>query len=802
MFKSYFKIAFRTLWKHKTFSAINLVGLAVSIAVCLLLIAFIRHQQRFDQFHSKADRIYRVITEMHDPQIGVLGLATTPAPLAKTMRENNSQIAATTQLRRMGMNASFENTVHSVSGAYAEPSFFELFDFPLVSGDVATALHEPFSVVLSQKLAQQIFGAANPVGKVLVRDSGDPYRVTGVMHDFPSASHLQFEALVSYATLNVFDTRSPGALALNDWQYFTTTYTYLLLDENARLSEVRKGLELQQNRYDRDKPNEFGQTVERFDVQKLSEINLGRELSNEIAQITPGIVVYVLSVLAAIIMLIACFNYISLSIARSLKRAREVGVRKVAGAWRRQLVTQFLSESVIIALLAMALGSILLVELIPAFNKLGFIQDMKARITFEVLSDPWLYLSFFGFSLLTGVLAGLFPAFALSAYRPVNVLKGLSRISGFSGLTLRRTLIVIQFSLALIFIIITGFIHRQIGFMLAADYGFNRDHLVFVELQSAPYERFRQEMLKSPTVASVSASSAVLVGGQTWQRGKTAGMESNLLVGIIAIDEHFIDDFGLTILAGRNFDPAFSTDQQGVILSEKAVQEFGFQSPQEAVGETVILEETNPHTVLGVVKEFYFRPLSSSSRPLALKYDPSWFQYAAIRFHGEQLPQMLDHLRATWGAFDQAPPLQYVFFDDHLETEYAAMRDATRILSLAAGFAVLIACLGLLGMVIYAVETRTQEIGVRKVLGADVPGLIVLLSQSFLRLLIVAITIAAPLCFLLIRVLSQNFAQGPGFELGLFVWPILGLLSLAILTIGSQTIKAALANPVKSLRYE
>jgi len=802
MLKNYLTIALRTLLKHKTFSAINLIGLAVSLAVCMLLIAFVRKQQRYDRFYAKAERIYRVITDMADPNIGVVGLATSPAPMAEALRASYQEIEATARLRKLGVKATYENTTLTFSGFYAEPGLFSLFDFPLISGEAQTVLQTPFSIVLTEKLAQQFFGASDPIGKILQRDTGDAYVVTGVMREAPAASHLQFEALVSFATLEVLETRAPGSLALNDWQYFSSTYTYLLLRENASLSALRNGLAVQQRRYDPNAPNEFGQTVQRFDLQALTDINLGRELSNEAGQVLPGIMVYVLAVLAAIIMLIACFNYVSLSLARSLQRAKEVGIRKVAGAERRQLIAQFLSESVLMALLATGLACVLLLELIPVFNNLGFVREHNAQITPEAFRDPWIYVASLGFSVCVGLLAGLYPALSLSAFLPVKVLKGLSRIRGFSALNLRRALIVAQFALALLFIIISSFIYRQVNFMLAADYGFDRDHLVFVELQGVPYPLFRQEMIKHSSIASVSASSAVLVGGQTWQRSRTAGMETNQLIGIITIDEHFIADLGLTILAGRAFDPAFSTEQQAVILSEKAVRDLGLKTPEAAVGAVVTFEEDQPLTVVGVVKEFYFRPLSNSSRPLALRYEPEQLRYAVIRFHGEQLPAMLEHVRATWKTFAQAPPLQYVFFDDHLETEYAGMRDATRILSLVAGFAILIAGLGLLGMVIYAVETRVKEIGVRKVLGASAASLALLLSQSFVRLLAIALVIALPLCVLLSNVMQQNFAQRAPVSLALYALPVFGMLALALLTIASQTVKAALRNPVEALRYE
>jgi putative ABC transport system permease protein len=767
-----------------------------------LLIALVRNQQQYDRFHANAERIYRVTTDMADPNIGVVGLATSPAPMAEALRTGHEEIETTARLRKLGAKATHENSTLTFSGFYAEPNFFELVDFPLLSGDPQTALRAPFTIVLAETLAQKFFGASDPLGKVLQREDGDAYIVTGVMREAPRTSHLKFEALVSFATLEVLETRSPGSLALNDWQYFTSIYTYLLLREGASLSPLRDELAAQQRRYDPNQPNEYGQTVHSFDLQALTDINLGRELSNEVGQTMSGLTVYFLAVLAAIIMLIACFNYVSLSLARSLQRAKEVGVRKVAGAERPQLVAQFLSESVLMSLLATGLACVLLLEIVPVFNTLGFVRELNAQITLEALRDPWLYVAFFGFSVLVGVLAGLYPAFSLSAFLPVKVLKGLSQIRGFSALNLRRVLIVAQFALALIFIIITSFIQRQVNFMLAADYGFHREHLVFVELQGVPYAQLRNELIKHTSITSVSASSAVLVGGQTWQRGKTAAMETNRLIGTLMIDEHFINDLGLQIIAGRAFDPGHATESQSVILSETAVRDLGLKNPAEAIGKIVTFEEEYPLTVVGVVKEFYFRPLYSSTRPLALRYDPSYYRYAAIRFHGAQLPAMLEHVRAAWKSFPQAPPLQYVFFDDHLETEYSAMRDASRILSLVGSFAILIACLGLLGMVIYTVETRVKEIGVRKVLGASAASLALLLSRSFVRLLAIAMVIALPLCILLSNVLQQNFAQRAPLSLALYALPVLGILALALLTIASQTVKAAMKNPVEALRYE
>ena len=802
MLKHYLKIAFRNLWRYKVFSMINLTGLSVSMAVCLLLITFIRHQQRFDHFHTKADRIYRVITDIRDPHIGILGLATTPAPLAEALSANNPQIEMATQIRRLNMQASYKNTTFSFSGIYAKPDFFNMFDFPLIHGNIALALREPFSIILTKKLALQFFGNTNAIGNVLRSENGKSFTVTGVMRDVPAASHLQFEAVTSYATLQIFEERAPGSLALIDWQNVSTTHSYMLLRENAKLSDLKYGLAKLKSHYIPDTANELGQTVERFDLQALTKINLGRELSNEIGPVMPGIMVYFLSILAAFIMIIACFNYVSLSIARSLKRSKEVGIRKVAGARRWQLILQFVIESVFTSLSAVAIGCVFLADLIQAFNKLRFVHEFNAQITLGVLHDPWLYIYFVGFSLFVGIVAGILPALSLSAFLPVKVLKGLSQIRGFSALTLRRVLIVSQFTLALVFIIIALFIYRQVNFMLTADYGFNRDHLVFVELQGVSYSLFRHEMINHSSIQSVSASSAVLVGGQTWQHGKIANMESSLLIGNIAVDEHFVDDLGLSLIVGRNFDPTHKTDRQAVILSEKAVQELGFKSPIEALGSVVTFQEKDKFNVIGVVKEFYFRPLFSSSRPLALRYDPGWYRYAAIHFHGKQLSAMLDHLHSTWQSFENAPPLRYIFFDDHLETEYAAMHDATHILSLVAGFAIMIACLGLLGMVIYAIETRTKEIGVRKVLGATARQLAVLLSRSFIGLLLIAIILALPVCWTLSSMLQQNFVQRALFDAAVFVWPVLGLLALVMLIIGSQTIKAALTKPVISLRYE
>lgn len=796
MLKNYLTITLRTLRKHKGFSAINIVGLAVSMAVCLLIILFIRDQRQADQFHTHKDRIYRVTTEMENRR-GVDMWATSPATLPMHLRDTYTNIEAVTQVHTFGDIVTYGERRFGVSGLHVEPAFFEIFDFALQVGNAEQALAEPNTMVLSQETAEKVFGDEDPVGKSVTLDSGETYVVTGLLADTPHRSHFSFEALVSAASLPT--AREPNTGRLHWQNTFQSYYTYVLLQEGVSASSFEAQLpELIANHYS----DSDHVTLREFQFQPLTAINLGPALVNPLGKVLPGIVAYFLGALALIVMLTACFNYMSLSVARSLKRSKEVGLRKVFGAHRSQIIKQFLSEAVMMALLALALSYVLLLWLVPQFNNLWFVHLTESAIV-PRYTDYVLILLFVGFSVGIGLLAGLYPALYLSAFRPAQTLRGLSKIRGFSRLTMRKLLVVGQFALSLLFIVTTLIFYRQSGLMLAGDYGFDQEHIINVALQDVPYERFRSTVMQHPGIVSVSAMAPVPGTGtresiEVLLAGETDAREAVTF----AFDEHVLDNLALTLKAGRNFSSSFASDQErAVILNETALQAWDLGAPADAVGQTLRIQNVDLQ-IVGVVGDFHFEDFVEPIRPLVLRHRVEALSYANVRVQPNATQNTLSFLGTTWDTFASAYPLDYAFFDDQLEERYAFLKDLLGTFGLTAGLAILIACLGLLGMASYATETRLREVGIRKVLGASVRSVMILLSREFLILVGIAVVLAVPLAWYLNDLWLQEFALRVSVDAGTILISVLVLVLIALVTIGSQTFRAALTNPVQTLRSE
>ncbi len=796
--KSHLTFIFRLIRKHKAFSLINLLGLAASMAVCLLILLFIRDQQSYDQFHRYKDRIYRVTSDLPSNS---LDFATSPAPLAPTLLKNYTGFEAAVRLRQTQENVIYGNDLFSQHGLYAAPSFFKVFSFELASGNPRAGLTDPYSAVLSWELAHRLFGDSDLLGQTVALGETGDFTVTGVLEPFEHKSHLDFDALFSFSTLKAQkDTRT----SLQDWESHHTYYTYLMLEEGAAPSKVEAHLSDVSERFYR-----FAEGEDyTFGLQALTDISLGPIIGNEISTGTvPGFVVYFLGALCLVVMLAAGFNYTNLSIARSLKRAKEVGVRRVFGAHRWQIVFQFLGESVVFALLALLGACLLLLWLIPAFNSLHSVQLLDVALSFDFFQDPAVYGLFIGFALLVGLLSGLYPALRLSRYLPARVLKGpfssRSSAQGFKGAILRKTFIIAQFGFSLVFIISALLLYRQFTFMLEADYGFDTNRLVSVELDGVSYSLFSNELQRYPDIGSISAAS-LIPGSSVWtstllQSDSTiAPIETNTY----AVDEHFIETLGLALTAGGIITERFASGQ-AVVLNETAVQALDLRTPQAAVGQTVLLgRNQQPHRVAAVVKDFHARSLDHAIDPLVLHYDAEEFRYLLLRVAPEDMEEVAAAVENVWTQLHPADPLDLVFVEAMIEERYAPFRDLVQILGLAAAFAIFIACLGTLGMASYSTEVRTKEIGIRKVLGARVSGLTWLLSRDFLVLIGIAVVIAVPLAYLVNRMWLQSFAYRIDVGFWTFVAGISALLLPALLAVGSQTVKAALADPVENLRYE
>jgi len=804
MLKNNVNIAFRNFKKYKGFTAINILGLAVSMSVCLLIISLIRDQKSYDRFHEKADRIYRVTSEVDMPY-GRFDMATSPGPLAPALLTGYTGIEKAVRFTRFAGAATYQDQTLAMTGLYAEASFFEVFDFVLAQGDARTALRDPFSLVLTEETAARFFGDAEPIGRVIHRDGVGDFVVTGVLKTLPEKTHFQVEGLASFATVEVRE-RGMAESNLDNWNAASEYYNYLLLAEDVSPDEVEALVAdlAVRNHTDDSRP------IPALSLQALTHINLGVELGNPIGRPMPAEGAYVLSAFAFILILIAVFNYISLAVARSLKRAREIGIRKVVGAHRGQIVRQFLCEAILVSMLALTLAGVLLVWLVPAFNNLqAFHDDLDmGMISINLARDGGLFLLFVGFAVGIGILAGLYPAFKMASYVPTRVLKGMTQVEGFSRLSLRKALIVFQFSLSIIVVIIALVIYRQFSFLMQADYGFGEEQLVNVVLQGVPPATLRNELLRSPGIVDVAVASTVpSAGPKNWTDIRAEGMDAPLLVQYYAIDTHFLDLFRLNVLAGRDFTEALATgvEEEPILVTEKTLAVLGLGTPEEAIGHVVAFDTyPDPHTavIIGVVDDFYARGYEKGYDPVVLRHQPASYRYAVVRIRPTDVPATLAYIEATWKQMAPTLTLDYAFFDDQLTARYGFFRDLIKLFGAIAGFIIFIACLGLLGMASYTAETRTQEVGIRKVLGADVRSLVMLLSRDYIRLLLLAAVIATPLAGLLGHALLQSFANRTDLGTWVFVAGVVPIVALALLTIGSQTIKAGLTNPVDTLRRE
>lgn len=805
------KISLRNLRKYKFFSALNIVGLALSMSVSLVIITIVRNQFGYDTFHPAPERTYRVITEALRKEDGSEKYASSPFPIAEALRNDYAVTEAVTSL-------SFGPSGDAVVGAstlpirsfYADPAFFHVFNFPLEAGNAADALAEPFSLVLTREAAVKFFGQENPMGQTVdIRGFGQ-FKVTGVLKKITQKTHFDFEALASSATIAPIEKNLPPEAAdrslIGNWTNYYGSFTYALLPPGKTKAELETVLaELAESRY-RGLALETRDAGYRFAAQNLLEISPSREiLSQTIERAMPIFVIWGLLGFVVLLTVFPCINYANLTIARALVRAREVGIRKVMGARRGELMRQFLTEAVLTTGIALVLAWGLRLVLNAFVVRMIPDSDLQSDLYNPLAEDTVTWAAFIGLALLTGLLAGWAPARYLSRFRPDAALRDVSKIRLFSRMTLRKALIVTQFTVSIIFVIVVSALWQQTNYALRAEYGFDKDNLVEVRLQGQDYRTLAAEIARDHRVVRVSASSHS-VG--TWQDGsvdlrKTRDGEP-VQIRHFAVDQQYVENHGLQLLAGQNF-PADANPrrQQFILLNEKALETLSLGAPAEAVGKTLWLDDTTEVAVLGVVKNYHFRPVTFYTiGPLALLFRPSEFNQLDVRLAPGDPSAALAHLEGVWKKLDPVHPIRYAFLDEEVRNCYAEMRTMTAVIGFFGLLAISIACLGLLGIVTFTVETRGKEISIRKVIGASVADLALLLSRNFLALLGIAVFLALPVGYLLADQLLNFFAYRVPIGFGILGGGALVLIVLGLLTVGVQTVRAALGNPVENLRNE
>ena len=803
MLKNYFKIALRNLRREPGYAFINIVGLAVGLACFLLILLYVQDERGFDGYHEKADRIYRVVETRATAEGGERHLAYTMGPLAETLVRDFPEVTgAVHMLSRNGVGRRTmqygPNRFYESDYLFTDPAIFEVFDFEWLNGDAQTALNEPNTVVLTEAGARKYFGEEDPVGKILGLEQYGDLRVTGLLRDPSPQSHLQFSMLISLNTIRANERWLEWMLTWRSSGFLT----YLVLADGASPETVEAKL-LPLLRQYRDE-EELTRTPS---LQALADIHFRSAHIDAERNHAEGDVayLYIFSAIALFILLIACINYMNMATARSMRRAREVGMRKVVGAHRRQLVRQFLTESMVTALVALGLSLALMWLILPAFNSLA-----GKALTFGLLLEGPFLLGLVVLILAVGAAAGSYPALYLSTFRPAQVLMGSGEV-GRGASRLRRTLVVTQFALSIIMIVATVVVYEQLGYVQTKRLGFNKDHLVVIDINSGDvrgnWQTIKQELGQVSAVRAVSTSSRVpgewknLIRVEVVPEG--APDTDRLTMTFFGIDQDFLDTYEIDLREGRNFSADFA-DSSAVLLNETAARLLGIDTP---AGQPVRIPDMEFEAqVVGIVSDFHFRSLHEQIGPLVLGFWSNPIQaidYFTTRIAaGGDLPTIIDQLRAVHERFDPSHPFEYNFLDQRLGDFYETEQRVGTLFAIAALLAVLIACLGLFGLASFTAEQRTKEIGVRKVLGASVGSVVVLLSKDFLKLIALAFVVAAPLAYFAMDRWLNDFAYRIEISWPIFLMAGLAALGIALLTVSYQAVRAALANPVESLRYE
>ncbi|QHT71922.1 FtsX-like permease family protein [Rhodocytophaga rosea] len=797
MLFNYFLIAFRNLTRQKAFSLINIFGLSVSMSVGLLIITMISDTFSLDDFHQKKDRIYRVITTDQFGGQPEMHLASSSVKAGKQIEETVAGVESIALLRRgFGGDALIKDTRIPLSGLWASESFFQVFTFPLLQGDSATALKEPYSLVLTEKTAKKLFGQADVLGKQIQFDTLT-YVVTGVMKDVPKLSHIQFEMLVSFASaeLQKPDTGDGDFFA---WENIFMNYAYVLLYQNRNPEAVQSNL-------DQLSATQNASYINRkitLSLQPLEKISTGERLVNPIGPtFFNNAARWVLAGLAFIVILSACFNYTNLSIARAFRRSKEVGIRKMIGAVKSQVLFQFITEAIVISLLALVFSFLLFLLLRTQFLSL----TTQAADLFKLELSAMLIGCFAGMAILVGIIAGILPALFFSRINAIQVLKNTC-LKLFYHVAMRKVLIVVQYTFSLIFITTTIIGYNQYRSFLAYDLGFSTENILNIRLQGNSSELLKNELAQLPVVQDVSTSLIIsslgnLYGGSI--KYKDPADSANAWMNYV--DEHYLPLHQHTFLAGRNFNTkANALTESEVIVNGQVLNRFdvGKRDPGKALGE-VLNVEGKKLTIVGVVKDFHYGTLEKNIEPTILRYSSEPGGYLNVKINSTDLPAAMASIQAAWGNIDRIHPLEATFYDEQIEQAYKQFSVMIKIIGFLAFLAISIASVGLFGMVVYSTETRLKEMGIRKVLGASESTLIYLLSKGFLVLLLVAALIALPVTYLFFNfVVLREFVYHQPIGIGELLSGVGVVMLLAIIMIGSQTLKAARNNPVNVLRNE
>lgn len=803
MLKNILLTALRNMGRNKSFTIINLAGLSVSMSLALLILTIIHEQLSYDSFHKEADRVFRVNTHLLHSEWGTIDFACAPLPAAEVLKNDLPQVTHAVRVNRQLRGEAVQGeTKVPLKGLFTESSFLEVFNFPLLHGSQTAALEAPRSIVLTSSAAEKLFGQADVVGQSIRLGNLGDFQVTGVLSPMEGKTHFEFEALASLSTLPALERQGRQSPVTENWSAYYDNYVYIKLAEGAQPGEMEGALAEISRKHGTGLRSDGKDIGYAFYLQPLDEITPGVELSGSMGAGVPRYMLVFLSVLAAIVLLMSLFNFANLTIAKSLSRAREIGVRKVIGAKRSQVFLQFIGEAVVFSLMALVLSYLLL-----QLMKVGiFGLSLRQNFLIDLGEDARLYVIFFFFAVVTGILAGLLPATYLSSFLPVNVLKSMQHTKGYSLTILRKGLLVTQFTLSVVFVMLVAIVYRQLDFMVKADYGIEQETNLTVDLQGKSFEKVAQSMRMLPGVVSVGGVSNRL---GTWDGGSShfkATPESNpIAMHEFHVDDNYLRNLALTFVAGGNFNPQEQGGREKeVILNESAVKQLGFPGPVEALGSVIVASDTLSLRVAGVVKDFHFRPLSNAIGPLAFRYDLSKLRYLSVQVPEARQAEVRLAMEGAWKATDPVHPLKSARMSDEIDEAYqeTGMQDMLVITGYSTFLVISLACLGMLGMAMYSAQVRAREMGIRKVMGASTGAVMLHLSKSYMTMITIALILGIPVSYLA----GSVFLEGYPYRVDISPWlvgsVVLLILSLSVATVWSQTFRVAVTNPVRWLRSE
>lgn len=811
MFTNYLKIAYRNLLKYKTYSLINIFGLAIGITSTVLIFLFVADELSYDKFIDNHDRIYRLTREwLNDDGETNLHLARCAPPIATLLEQDYPHFIEEITRARIDYNTVIkidDRTFIEDGMFWADDNFFKIFSYNFIAGNPETALKEIRSVVLSKRIAEKYFGTTDVVGKSInYEDQGD-LQITGVIENPPENTHLKFDMLGSMQTLVEVFGQDHFRINWGSNNYFT----YILFPENVNPNDLKKQfptfidkhLTAAYKEYTGEVPDRPFSETNLLHLQKLTDIHLHSHLVTEAEKNGSYTNVIIFTAIALAILLIACINFMNLATARSAKRAKEIGMRKVLGAFRKQLLIQFFGESILISIIATAVSIFMIEMALPAFNEFS-----GKNLALGVIENPLMILSIVGLALLVGILSGSYPALFLSGFKPVKVLKGNSNISTGSA-SLRKGLVVVQFTVSVALIICVTVVYNQMEYFRNKDLGFDKDHIIHMSANNKMIENqesVKNQLLVNPNVIAASfslfvPSDALLnsYGGKRLDRGQPEPLGFRLAA--TDVDYDFFDTFGIDIVAGRKFSRDYATDDSlAFIINETAVKKFGWQSNEEAVGKPLEYGGTRGR-IIGVAKDINFESLHNEIIPQVYLVTNN-FNDLSIKVKPENLQATISFLEKFWNQWEHDFPFEYNFFDEEFDQLYKSEQKLGELFSVFSILAICVACLGLLGLTAFAAEQRTKEIGIRKTLGASVPGIVALFSKEFLLLIVIANIIAWPITYYAMNKWLSTFAYA--IDLNVIPFLVSGFIALtiALVTVSYQAIKAAMVNPINSIRYE